>query len=123
MAGLRRRASRAGASGSRGAVYRTGAACRGGFETRPYVRPVQTRFGMRAPAAEKVVASVATSHAEMGVNHGAAAANALGLTTQVPAKLVYLTSGRSRRLHLGTQIVDLKHAPQWMLVPSYRAAG
>jgi hypothetical protein len=88
-----------------------------------YVRPVQTRFGARAPTPEKVVASIATSHAETVANHGAAAANALGLTTQVPTKLIYLTSGRNRRLHLGTQVVEMKHAPQWMLLPSHRAAG
>jgi hypothetical protein len=88
-----------------------------------YVRPVQTRFGTRAPAPEKVVASIATSHAETVVNHGAAAANVLGLTTQVPTRLVYLTSGRKRRLHLGAQVVEMKHAPQWMLLPSHRAAG
>lgn len=88
-----------------------------------YVRPVHTRFGTRAPAPEKVVASIATSHAETVANHGAVAANALGLTTQVPTKLVYLTSGRNRRLHLGAQVVEMKHAPQWMLLPSHRAAG
>jgi len=88
-----------------------------------YVRPVQTRFGTRAPAPEKVVASIATSHAETVVNHGAAAANSLGLTTQVPTKLIYLTSGRNRRLHLGAQVVEMKHAPQWMLLPAHRAAG
>ena len=32
------------------------------------------------------------------VPHSAAAANALGSTTQVPTKLAYLTSGKSRRL-------------------------
>jgi len=88
-----------------------------------YVRPVATRFGSRAPAAEKIIASIAASHAETIVNHGAAAANALGLTTQVPTKLVYLTSGRNRRLHLGGQVVEMKHAPTWMLLPSHRAAG
>jgi hypothetical protein len=88
-----------------------------------YVRPVQTRFGTRAPAPEKVVANIATSYAETIVNHGAAAANSLGLTTQVPTKLVYLTSGPNRRLQLGAQVVEMKHAPQWMLLPSHRAAG
>jgi hypothetical protein len=88
-----------------------------------YVRPVQTRFGTRAPAPQKVVTNIATSRAETVVNHGAAAANALGLTTQVPTKHVYLTSGRNRRLHLGAQIVEMKHAPQWMLLPSHREAG
>jgi len=88
-----------------------------------YVRPVETRFGTRAPAPERVVAGLATAQAETIVSHGAAAANALGLTTQVPTKLVYLTSGKSRRLQLGAQIVEMKHAPQWMLLPSHRAAG
>jgi hypothetical protein len=88
-----------------------------------YVRPVQTRFGARAPAPQKVVTNIATSRAETVVNHGAAAANALGLTTQVPTKLVYLTSGPNRRLQLGAQVVEMKHAPQWMLLPLHRAAG
>jgi hypothetical protein len=88
-----------------------------------YVRPVKTRFGTRAPAAEKVVERIAATGAETIVAHGAAAANSLGLTTQVPTKLVYLTSGKTRRFKLGAQVVEMKHAPQWMLLPSHRAAG
>jgi Family of unknown function (DUF6088) len=88
-----------------------------------YVRPVKTRFGMRAPAAEKVIERFAATRAETVVAHGAAAANSLGLTTQVPTKLVYLTSGNSRNLKLGAQVVEMKRAPQWMLLPSHPAAG
>jgi Family of unknown function (DUF6088) len=88
-----------------------------------YVLPVKTRFGTRAPAAEKVIEHLAATRAEIIVPHGAAAANALGLTTQVPTKLVYLTSGRSRQLKLGAQVVEMKHVPQWMLLPSQPAAG
>ncbi len=88
-----------------------------------YVRPVKTRFGTRAPAAEKVVEHFAATRAETVVAHGAAAANSLGLTTQVPTKLVYLTSGRNRKLKLGAQVIEMRHAPQWMLLPSHRAAG
>jgi Family of unknown function (DUF6088) len=87
-----------------------------------YVRPVETRFGKRAPAPQKVIEGLAASQAETIVAHGAAAANALGLTTQVPTKLVYLTSGKSRLLKLGKQGVELKHAPQWLLLPR-RPAG
>src|SRR4051812_16035551 len=68
-----------------------------------YARPVKTRFGTRAPAPEKVVERIAATRAETIVTHGAAAANALGLTTQVPTKLVYLTSGPNRKLTLGSQ--------------------
>ncbi len=88
-----------------------------------YVRPVKTRFGTRAPAAEKVIERFAATRAETVVTHGAAAANSLGLTTQVPTKLVYLTSGRNRKLKLGAQVIEMRHAPQWMLLPSHRAAG
>jgi Family of unknown function (DUF6088) len=88
-----------------------------------YVLPVKTRFGTRAPAPEKVVEQLAATRAETIVPHGAAAANTLGLTTQVPTKLVYLTSGRSREFKLGAQIIELKHAPQWMLLPTNPAAG
>ena len=54
---------------------------------------------------------------------GAAAANELGLTTQVPIRSVYLTSGRSRILRLGQQTVELRHAPRWQLLAAERPAG
>jgi hypothetical protein len=88
-----------------------------------YVLPIKTRFGTRAPAAEKVVERLAATRAETIATHGAAAANALGLTTQVPTKLVYLTSGPSRRFKLGAQVLEMKHAPQWMLLPAQPKAG
>jgi hypothetical protein len=88
-----------------------------------YVRPVHTRFGIRAPAPEKVVARLAETQAETVAPHGAAAANALGLTTQVPAKVMYYTSGPSRRFKLGAQYIELKHAPHWMLLPGKGETG
>src|SRR5690606_30991811 len=53
----------------------------------------------------------------------AAAANALGLTTQIPMRAVYLTSGRSRQLKLGAQSVEFRHAPVWQLIFPGRTAG
>jgi hypothetical protein len=88
-----------------------------------YVLPVKTRFGTRAPAAEKVIERFAATRAETIVPHGAAAANILGLTTQVPTKLVYLTSGPNRQFKLGAQVVEMKSAPQWMLLPTQPKAG
>jgi hypothetical protein len=72
-----------------------------------YVRFIESRFGVRAPSPEKVIGSL---KGETVVPHGAASANALGLTTQVPIRTIYLTSGPSRLLHLGRLIVELKHA-------------
>jgi uncharacterized protein DUF6088 len=66
---------------------------------------------------------LANQHGETVVSHGAAAANALGLTTQVPMRAVYLTSGPNRRLKLGAQMIELRHAPRWRLMFPGRAAG
>ena len=88
-----------------------------------YVRPVKTRFGFRAPAVEKVIAALAALWGETIVACGASAAHVLGLTTQMPVRSVYLTSGPSRTLRLGAQNVGLRHAPRWKLVAPQRPAG
>ena len=88
-----------------------------------YVLPVESRYGVRAPSAVKMVEGLANQRGDIIVSHGAAAANALGLTTQVPMRAVYLTSGPSRRLKLGAQMVEFRHAPIWQLIFPGRAAG
>src|SRR5450759_5680500 len=57
-----------------------------------YALPVESRFGTRAPSTVKMVEGLANQRGETIVSHGAAAANALGLTTQVPMRAVYLLS-------------------------------
>ena len=86
-----------------------------------YLRPVESRFGTRAPSVGKVVEAQASG--EIIVASGAAAANQLGLTTQVPVRQVYLTSGPSREFRLGKQVVEFKHAPRWQLTLANRRAG
>ena len=54
---------------------------------------------------------------------GGAAAHILGLTTQVPVRSVYLTSGPDRRLRFGSLEVELRHAPRWQLTAPRRRAG
>jgi hypothetical protein len=88
-----------------------------------YVLPVRGRFGTRAPEVAKVVHEWASQRGETVVGNGATAANALGLTTQVPVRQVFLTSGRSRKLKLGSQTVELQHAPSWQLLYPGQAAG
>lgn len=80
-----------------------------------YVAPHQGKFGSRPPSTESVVQSIEASCGEIVVANGAAEANALGLTTQVPTREVFLTSGASRILHLGNRRVELKHANPWQL--------
>ena len=88
-----------------------------------YVRPIETRFGSRPPAVDKVIESLSSLWGETIVCSGGAAANALGLSTQVPVRSVYLTSGPSRTLKFGELEVILRHAPRWQLVAPHRAAG
>ncbi len=88
-----------------------------------YVTPVSSRFGTRAPAPEKVVASLAARSGETVAPHGAAAANALGLTQQVPIREVYFTSGRTQKLRLGESDILVRHAPRWMLALGNGQAG
>jgi hypothetical protein len=88
-----------------------------------YVLPVQSRFGARPPATQKVVEALAEKEGVIVASHGAAAANSLGMTTQVPVRGVYLTSGRSRRLRLGAQTVELRHVPRWQLLYPNHQAG
>jgi hypothetical protein len=88
-----------------------------------YVLPVESRFGARAPSPEKVVAESARLRGETIAPHGAAAANRLGLTTQVPMRTTYLTSGPSRELKLGAQSIELQHAPPWQLLNANLESG
>ena len=88
-----------------------------------YLRPVTSRFGTRSPSVEQAVEALASQRGEIIVSSGAAAANTLGLTTQVPVRSVYLTSGRSRMMNFGKQVVELRHAPRWQLALAHRPAG
>lgn len=88
-----------------------------------YVTPIESRFGIRPPAAESVLQEVAKRRGETIASSGAAAANSLGLTTQVPGRMVYLTSGRSRTIKIGAQSIELRHAPRWKLTLAGETAG
>ncbi len=88
-----------------------------------YMRPVETRFGPRAPRVAKALAALSKMWGETIVPCGGSAANCLGLTTQNPVRVVYLTSGPNRRLHFGSSIVELRHAPRWQLAAPHRKAG
>ena len=88
-----------------------------------YMRPVETRFGLRSPRVGKALAALSKIWGETIVPCGGAAANCLGLTTQNPVRVVYLTSGPNRRLHFGSSIVELRHAPRWQLAAPHCRAG
>ena len=84
---------------------------------------VNGRFGMRPPSTESVVEAIESASGEIVVGSGAAEANALGLTTQVPTREVYLTTGPARRLKLGNREVELKHGNRSQMLLGKRPAG
>ncbi|MDR1855447.1 MAG: DUF6088 family protein [Azoarcus sp.] len=88
-----------------------------------YAAPVVGRFGARPPATETVVAAIEAATGEAIVANGAAEANALGLSTQVPTREVFITSGRSRTLRLGNRNVELRHGNKVQLLLGQRPAG
>ncbi len=80
-----------------------------------YTRPVKSRFGIRPPSSRAVIKAISQRTGETIVPSGAVAANALGLSTQIPMRELFLTSGPSRSIKLGRRQVELRHAPQWQV--------
>jgi predicted transcriptional regulator of viral defense system len=67
-------------------------------------------LGLLSPDADAIAAALSAWSGDTVFPSGAAAANYLGLSTQVPAKPVYLTNGASRTKKIGKRTITLKHA-------------
>ena len=85
-----------------GVVRRLG---RGLYDT-PKIHPV---LGKLHAKPEAILAAIARHEGTDFQEHEAYAANRLHLSEQVPAKLVYLTSGRSRKIKAGPVTIELRH--------------
>lgn len=73
-----------------------------------YYKPIVTEYGNVYPSAEKIVRAIAEhEHAEI-LPTGESALNSLGLSTQVPMKPVYLTTGSPRVITVGRKQIRLK---------------
>ena len=86
--------------------------------------PITSRFGTRPPAPEVVIAQLNREGAQQLVSSGAAAANALGLTTQMPVQQTFLARTRSqKRYAFGKQQVTIRTAAAWNFLLPDRPAG
>lgn len=63
------------------------------------------------PDADEIAEALARQTGSRIAPSGAMAANRLGLSTQVPAKPVYLTDGRTRQLRVGNLVFVMRHTP------------
>jgi len=77
-----------------------------------YEYPTKSRFLKETlpPDIDRAAQAIARRHRWIIAPDGAIAANLLGLSRQVPAKIVYLSDGPSRKLGVGGQMVIFRHA-------------
>jgi hypothetical protein len=74
-----------------------------------YVRPIISDYiGEVLPSAEEVAMCIAKRDRAKIVPTGVYALNALGLSTQVPMNLVYLTDGAPRVIKIGKRTINFK---------------
>ena len=100
----------------RGTIRRIGR----GIYDYPRVSP---RLGALSPRLD-VVAQAAARRTDSRLQvSGAQAANALGVSTQVPARLAYFTDGASRRIQVGGQTITLRHAAPSRMAGAGTMAG
>ncbi len=80
-------------------------------------------FGVIAPDPDAVAKALAGKHAVRIQPSGAYAANLLGLSDQVPAKIIFLTDGPARRVRIGTQEISLKRTSPRNMATAGRLSG
>ena len=69
---------------------------------------IDPELGLLEPSIDDIAQALAGRDATRLQPSGAYAANLLGLSTQVPTKIVYLTDGRSRMVQIGKRQITLK---------------
>ena len=81
------------------------------------------RLGRLSPDPDVVAVAIARKDGRVVQVSPARAANMLGLTTQVPAKAVYLTDGPSRTTQIGAQTIIMRNAAARNLVGAGKPTG
>ncbi|MEI7730807.1 MAG: DUF6088 family protein [Verrucomicrobiota bacterium] len=82
-----------------------------------------SELGMLAPDIEKVAKALAGKDRIRLQPAGAYATNLLGLSEQVPAKVVFLTDGTSRTVKFGRQEIQLRHTTMKNMAASGKLSG
>jgi hypothetical protein len=80
-------------------------------------------LGTLSPDIEKVARALAGKHRIRLQPAGAYAANLLGLSEQVPAKVVFLTDGPSRTVKIGRQEIQLRRTTPRNMAAAGRLSG
>lgn len=89
-----------------------------------YDHPIDhPKFGRIPPSADAVANALAKRDASRLQPTGAYAANILGLSEQVPTRIVFLTDGPSRRIKYGNQEIVLKRTTPRNMATAGRKSG
>ncbi len=80
-------------------------------------------MGILAPSPDAIAGALAGKQGIRLQPSGAYAANRLGLSTQVPARIVYLTDGPSRTVRVGNQEIRLQRTTPRNMGPAGRTSG
>ncbi len=80
-------------------------------------------LGMLTPSPDTVARALAGRDAVRLQSSGAYAANLLGLSTQMPMKIVYLTDGNSRTVQIGKKQIILKRTTPRNMATAGRISG
>ena len=84
---------------------------------------IHPKLGILSPSIDSVARVIARRNNSRLKITGAEATNALGLSTQVPARIIYLTDGPSRKVKVGSQTIELKHASPRVMATAGKASG
>lgn len=81
------------------------------------------QLGILLPSTDAIAKALTGRDAIRLQPSGAYAANLLGLSTQVPMKVVYLTDGRSRTVQIGAQQIILKQTTPRNMATAGKVSG
>jgi predicted transcriptional regulator of viral defense system len=74
-----------------------------------YLLPkIHERLGVIYPHAEQIAKAIAKRDKARIIASGSTALNLLGLSTQIPMKVVFLTDGSARNIKVGNQTIQFK---------------
>jgi len=75
-----------------------------------YLYPViDEELGVFFPSVERIAKAIAKRDKSRIIPTGAFALNRLGLSTQVPMNVIFLTDGITRKINIGNQTITFKH--------------
>jgi hypothetical protein len=81
------------------------------------------RFGILTPSSDGIAKALTMRDAIRIQPAGAYAANVLGLSEQVPSKIVFLTDGATRHVKLGRREIILQHTTPRYMATAGRKSG